>query len=188
MSAESIDREGNWGASLVSWAGLAVAGMLFATATLTPRLADLQELKNRYAECQQRLVSLDEQSEELARVCEALQSDPQFLSELAKLELSGVRKGTETIAVPLDLQLGEGNAANETGTAASTGAANHFALRWIALLAAHPRTRAALFTFAAGIGLVSLVGIRREQMNRAKSLAGNVRRGFDRLTARYRRA
>jgi hypothetical protein len=156
--------EASWTASLLTWGGLVGAGALLAIATLAPRLSDLHDLRERYAERQARLVSLEEQAETLERVCEALRTDVHFSSELAKVELSAARPGTESIAVRPELQLGApGSDAIET-TRASSDATSDL-VRWaLAWLSTHPKVRTAMLVVAAVIGFVSLVSIRREQV------------------------
>lgn len=186
MSAELSDPEGSWAGSLALWGGLAVAGMLFALATLAPRLADLEALRNRYAESQTRLVRLEEQTHDLERLCEALRTDPQFATELAKLEFSGTPQDAERIAVGPELQLGEELVASHAVTIRPAGATAELARSSFVWLSAHPRLRAAMLALAAVIGLVSLVGVDRKRLPRTHRVTMSLRNALERFAARYR--
>jgi hypothetical protein len=158
------DREASWTASLLTWGGLVGAGTLFAVATLAPRLTDLNDLHERYAVRQARLVSLEEQAETLEQVCEALRTDAHFSNELAKVELSATRPGMESIAVRPELQLRAAGSATNDATHPPYDPKSRLLRSVLAWISTHPRARTAMLAVAAAIGFVSLVGIRREQV------------------------
>ncbi|MDQ3333522.1 MAG: hypothetical protein M3552_23230, partial [Planctomycetota bacterium] len=102
----SNTRDESWGETLAFWGALLIAGGLFAAVALAPKLETLAELKLRYAENQHRLVAMERQANELQSVADALEHDPAFASELAKLEFAAGRRGDESIAVAAELRLG----------------------------------------------------------------------------------
>ena len=99
------DHNERWAVTLAFWATLLVAAALLATITLAPKLVRLADLRTAYAANQLRLVALERQANELEQVTQALQGDPRFAEELAKVEFAAVRPGAEQIAMPADLQL-----------------------------------------------------------------------------------
>ena len=183
----TVNREENWSASFLSWGGLLLAGTLFAISALAPRLEHLHELHERYAAGQAQLVFLEKQTESLEGVCEALRTDPLFTDELAKLELSAVGRGTESIAVRPELRLGVENASADTGSEARLASSQQLARATVMWISARPKVRAGMLACAAAIGLMSLIGVRPEQVESARSLVRWLRRPFVEIVARYRR-
>lgn len=186
-SQAEFDRERSWAATLASWGGLVLAGALFSLATLAPRVADLQKLRSRYAENQKRLVSLERQADDLARVAEALRTDPQFLTELAKLEFSGTLRDAEAIPVDPELRLGDGRAATNAVSFNTSTAAKEWFHALLAGLSTLPRVRAALLAVAMAIGFASLIGVREERLAVIRRLMSIAVTTVTSLTARYHR-
>jgi hypothetical protein len=177
--------EEGWPVSLLTWGGLVLAGALFASATLAPRWQALQELRSRYAENQHRLVRLDRQAEELERVIEALESDPQFATELVKLEFSASRRGDESIPVRPELQLGVDPMPVSPPPDTRSSTVVHLATFASGWLATHKVMRATMLVFAAVVGLVSLLGLTNEQAAAVRRTVAALRTAAGRFRDRY---
>jgi hypothetical protein len=81
-----------------------VAGVaLGEVAALAPRVVVWSNLRARYLDGQAELVVRQRQVQQLERVVNALERDPQFAAELARVELGASAAGSERIAVPAAL-------------------------------------------------------------------------------------
>jgi hypothetical protein len=89
--------------SLLFWLCLVIAIGLYAACTLAPRVVVWAELQARSARNQTELVNLERQAEQLARVAHALERDPTFASELARVELNAARPDGTRIPLPPSL-------------------------------------------------------------------------------------
>lgn len=100
---------GLWGAcvSLAFWLSLLTGASCFAAVALAPKLLQAQRLAALYAENQHRLSALEQQTLQLARVVQALQQDPTFVEELARVEFDAFRPGEEVLPVEPDLRLNQ---------------------------------------------------------------------------------
>lgn len=101
----TASRAGGLAISLAFWVALGTAAVLFATVNLSPRLAALLELRDEHYANQLRLVALEKQARQLERVVEALEHDPAFAAEMARLEFDALRPGEEVISVDRKLAL-----------------------------------------------------------------------------------
>jgi hypothetical protein len=73
-------------AALAFWASLFVAAGLFAVLSLAPKLRTYCKLSREYDGFEKRLASTERRTENLAKVADALEHDPQFASELARID------------------------------------------------------------------------------------------------------
>lgn len=98
-----------WGGcvSVAFWLSLLTGASCFAAVALAPKLLQAQRLAALYAENQHRLAVLEQQTLQLARVVQALQQDPSFVEELARVEFDAFRPGEEVLPVEPDLRLNQ---------------------------------------------------------------------------------
>jgi hypothetical protein len=110
----------NWLVSLLFWACLLIAVGLYGVTVLSPKLVSFLELDQEYRENQVRLVRMEQQVEYFNKVAGALEKDPAFASELARIEFNATRPGEERIAVDqrLSLQAPQPPATNPEAVAA----------------------------------------------------------------------
>ncbi|WP_145222482.1 hypothetical protein [Gimesia alba] len=94
-----------WMISLTFWIFLFIAASLFAAVVLAPRYLSYLNLQNEYLANQVQLVSLENQVEYLREIAHSLEHDPEFRSEVARVDFDAVRPGEERIAVDPDLAL-----------------------------------------------------------------------------------
>ncbi len=91
-------------AALAFWCSLLIAAGLFALLALAPKLRTYHQLARDYQGLHRQLVSTERRTESLAKVADALQHDPDFASELARINFDAP-KTEERIAVGPQLSL-----------------------------------------------------------------------------------
>jgi len=108
LSAKSNQNEESrfaWMISLTFWIFLFIAASLFAAVVLAPRYLSYLNMRNEYLTNQVQLVSLENQVEYLRQIAHSLEHDPEFRSEVARVDFDAVRPGEERISVAPDLAL-----------------------------------------------------------------------------------
>ncbi len=154
MSTErTIPDAGGWLPSLLFWACLVVSGTLYAGVALSPKVFGYLTLKHAHYENQVRLVTLERQTQYLGRVIDALESDPDFADQLARVDFDASRPGDERIAVGQELSL------DARGTDEVTLRARRIALPWyvplLSSLAEESQYRYGMLTTAAVLTVVA---------------------------------
>ena len=91
--------------SLLFWVSLLSAAFLFAAVSLSPKMLETMRLQDDYDATQFRLVQVEQQNEQLQRVVDAIRQDPDFATEMTRIEFDAVRKGEEIIPVDPELRL-----------------------------------------------------------------------------------
>ncbi len=92
-----------WLISLAFWLALFTAAGLYAVVALSPKVVTFLEEQEKYRTNQQQLVWLEQQVLDQKRVAAALQNEPEFAAEVARMELNATRPGDERIPVDGDL-------------------------------------------------------------------------------------
>ena len=105
------DSKFGWIVSLAFWLVLFGAVGIYASVSLSPKLLTYLELHNEYYVNQVRLVRIEKQVDNLSRVVVALENDPNFAAELARIDFDAERPGDERIPVDAELSL-DGRPAN----------------------------------------------------------------------------
>ena len=177
----------DWTLTFAFWSALLLAGALFAVVALAPKLRTLAELDARFAENQFRLVELERQAQDLAKVTESLENDPAFAAQLAMLEFSAGRAGDERISVPQDLQLG--TASTEAAPAATPRVSSPVVPRWLLeALATWQGLRLTLLAVAALVAVTALLALHESQAAIVRGALLRLRSGARMATTRYRRS
>lgn len=90
-----------WGGatSMLFWLVLLVAAALYAGVALAPKVLHWQRWQDHYVRQRYQLVEREEQLDALERMVAALDDDPQFVTDLARLEMDTPQPGTESIPV-----------------------------------------------------------------------------------------
>jgi hypothetical protein len=91
-------------AALAFWCCLLLAAGLFAVLSLAPKLRTYRDLAREYDMLERRLVSTERRTDSLAKVADALEHDPQFAAELARINFDAPNAG-ERIPVGPQLSL-----------------------------------------------------------------------------------
>tara|TARA_R110002095_G_scaffold121566_1_gene105759 strand:+ start:9437 stop:10036 length:600 start_codon:yes stop_codon:yes gene_type:complete len=94
-----------WIISMTFWIFLFIAASMFAAVVLAPRYLSYLKLRNEYLANQVQLVSLENQVEYLKQIAHSLEHDPEFRSEVARVDFDAVCPGEERISVDPDLAL-----------------------------------------------------------------------------------
>ncbi|GAB4148986.1 MAG: hypothetical protein Tsb009_23070 [Planctomycetaceae bacterium] len=102
--SQSSSRYG-WIVSLAFWLALFVAVGLYGAVTLAPKMLKHEETRKSYLENQMGLVRLESRVEYLNRVADAMENDPHFSRELARMEFNASHSDGERIPVNYELTL-----------------------------------------------------------------------------------
>ncbi|MEX0715831.1 MAG: hypothetical protein WD066_04555 [Planctomycetaceae bacterium] len=88
-----------WIVSVLFWLCLLLAVGMYGAVALAPKYLDFLELRAAHHAGQVRLLALDRQTRTLSQVEKALESDPAFVAELARIDFDAAAPGEERIAV-----------------------------------------------------------------------------------------
>jgi cell division protein FtsB len=94
-----------WTTSLAFWFSLLVAVLLYASVTLSPKALVYLEFRDSHHANQVQLVELEREVGHLEKTADALQHDPNFAAEMARIHFDAVRPGEERIPVDQKLHL-----------------------------------------------------------------------------------
>ena len=168
--------------SLVFWSCLLLAASLFASVALATKLAESLRLRDLYAVNQLELVAMERQNEQLQQVVQAIQHDPDFATELTRIEFDAVRPDEEIIPVTASLKL-------ETRGAEVPHRQPVLPLAWyrpwIALLADNGPLRAKLLSAAALLVVISFTWLQPASAERFERQAKPVVTAWQALRSRY---
>ena len=168
--------------SLVFWSCLLLAASLFASVALATKLAESLRLRDLYAVNQIELVAMERQNEQLQQVVQAIQHDPDFATELTRIEFDAVRPDEEIIPVTASLKL-------ETRGAEVPHVQPVLPLAWyrpwIALLADNGPLRAKLLSAAALLVVISFTWLQPASAERFERTAKPVVTAWQALRSRY---
>ena len=107
MNNDSTTSESNggWVISLAFWLTLLFAAGLYGLVALSPKLLAFLELRRTHHNIQVRLVSLEDEVQDLQTIVDSLEHDPDFVRKLAQVEFGTAKSEEERIAVDEPLQL-----------------------------------------------------------------------------------
>lgn len=91
--------------SLAFWLCLLLSAGLFATVALAPKYLVYMQLRGQFDTHQSRLAELEQEAEQIQRVIDAINRDPDFASELTRIEFDAIRPGEEVLPVDAELEL-----------------------------------------------------------------------------------
>jgi len=94
-----------WTVSLWFWLCLLFAASLYGVVALTPGWSASLKMQDEYDRNQRQLVALEQRTGYLRQVVDALQTDPNFAAELARVDFDAAHPGDERIPVGPDLVL-----------------------------------------------------------------------------------
>jgi cell division protein FtsB len=172
-----------WFVSFLFWGQLMVAGILYGSVAMAPKLSTYVELDDEYVAGQTELVQLERQVFELRKITESLEQDPGLLEELARIDLDATRPGEELIPLQDNLTLQSRITRQYTATSHSTG--QWYSPFLIAFATDHQLRMMSLF-FAAGLVLVAFTFFQPSQAERFSSGWKNLRDSSAAMLARYR--
>ncbi|MGZ0171848.1 MAG: FtsB family cell division protein [Planctomycetales bacterium] len=172
-----------WFVSFLFWGQLMVAGILYGSVAMAPKLATYVELDDDYVTTQTELVQLERQVFELRKITESLEQDPGLLEELARIDLDATRPGEEQIPLQDNLTLQSRITRQYTATAHST---EQWYSPFLTAFATDHQLRMMSLLAAAGLVLVAFTFFQPSQAERFSSGWKNLRDGSSAMLARYR--
>jgi len=160
-----------------------VAGILYGSVAMAPKLSACVELNNEYVTAQSELVRLERQVFELRKITESLEQDPGLLEELARIDLDATRPGEELIPLQDNLTLQSRVARPYTATLQST---EQWYQPFLTAFATDHQLRTMSLVMAAGLVLVAFTFFQPSQAVRFSIGWKNLREGTSTMLARYR--
>ena len=183
--SESHESRLGWLVSLLFWSCLLIAATCYALVALAPKLVTHFGIReDRYAN-QVRLVALERQVSYLERVVQALESDPAFAAQLARIDFDASRPGEERIAVGAELSL---NAREVAASDHVDEVQSHWYAPALQRLANDTKLRRQLLVVAALLTVFSFTFLQESQSPQLEAAAGKVQSGAGWLARRYRKS
>ena len=165
-----------WMISLTFWILLFIAASLFAAVVLAPRYLSYLNLRNEYLTNQVQLVSLENQVEYLKEIAHSLENDPEFRSEVARVDFDATSPGEERIAVEPDhaLDVPQWNP-NQKASVTMLG-----------VLSENQNVRSSILLTAAVIIVLAFTFLHESQTPQLETVTRSTRNLFAVLLSRYR--
>lgn len=161
------------------------AAALYATVALSSKLVIYLHIRNEHYQTQVKLVTLERRVMYLKKVIYALEHDPEFAAEQARVELGAVRPGEDQIAVDESLHF-------TPDPDFDPSAFRENILPWYTTLlevfATQPSTRRGFLIVAAVMSLLAFTFFQESQTSQLVACARTVKHGWIRATSRYRKA
>ena len=171
----------SWVVAILFWGMMLTAGVLYAAVALSPKLYVYLHLRDEHYRTQVKLVTLERRVMYLKKVMHALEHDPGFAAEQARVELGAARPGEERVAVDERLHF----------------APDHFdpkafresILPWytpmLQVFAGDSKTRRTLLIAAAFFSVFAFTFLQESQASQLFACARTVKNGWLKTTARY---
>ncbi|MDA0282756.1 MAG: septum formation initiator family protein [Planctomycetota bacterium] len=172
-----------WVVSFLFWGQLLLAGSLYGSVAMAPKLARYVELNDEYVAAQTQLVRLEQQVLELRKITESLERDPSLLEELARIDLDATRPGEEQIPLQDDLTL-QSRISTQRVTVLETSIEWYLPL--LMEMATDRQLRTTSLLVAAVLVLVAFTFFQPSQAVRFSTGWQNLRYGSSSMLRRYR--
>lgn len=160
-----------------------VAGGLYGSVAMAPKLTTYVELDDEYVTAQTELVQLERQVFELRKITDSLEQDPGLLEELARINLDATRPGEEQIPLQDNLTLQSRITRQYVATSQSS---SQWYSPFLTAFATDHQLRMMSLLFAAGLVLVAFTFFQPSQAKRFSVGWKNFRDGSASMLARYR--
>ncbi len=175
--------EGSWAVAVLFWGTILIAAFLYAAVALSPKLVFYLNLRNDHYQTQVELVTLERKVMYLRKVMHALENDPSYTAEQARVELGTERPGDERIAVDQSLHLA-GDADFDPSLFKKS------ILPWytelLKVFANDAKTRRGFLITAVGIVLFAFTFFQESQTSQLLKCVRSVKHAWLKATARYR--
>lgn len=160
-----------------------VAGALYAAVALSPKLVVYLHLRDEHYRTQVKLVTLEHRVLYLKKVMHALEHDPNFAAEQARVELGAERPGDERIAVDESLHFTP-DADFDPSVFKSSILPWYISL--LEVFATDQKTRRGLLIAAACLSLFAFTFLQESQASQLLACFQGVRNCWCQATSRYR--
>ena len=181
---EAGEPERAWLVSLSFWLCLLTAAGMYASVSLAPKFLTYLTLRHQHATNRVELVRLQRQVHYLSKVGEALENEPDFAAELARIDFDAARPGDERIPVDRTLSL-DARAEPDQELPAVT-------LPWytplVELLAGHRRLRTVTLVAAALLTLFAFTFLHDSQARQIHTTTETLRSSLRCFARRYRKS
>ena len=159
-----------------------LAASLFASVALATKLAESLRLRDLYAVNQVELIAMERQNEQLHQVVQAIEHDPDFATELTRIEFDAVRPDEEIIPVIASLKL---ETRGMEPSRAPPVPPRAWYRPWIALLSENGSLRTKLLGAAALLVVLSFTWLQPASAERFERQAKPVVSAWQALRNRY---
>lgn len=173
-----------WVVSLLFWLSLLTSAGLYGLVSLAPSLEAQIELKRQEHLNQIHLLHLERQVRYLGQVVEALEHDPQFREELARVEFSADRPGFERLPVDPHLSLDARPARHQLVQDLDPAP---WYVPYLVAFGQRGAARRNSVMFAAGLVIVAFTFLHESQARQLWGLICRLRGGVRNFLARYRK-
>lgn len=173
----------SWMISLTFWILLFLAASLFAAVVLSPRYLSYLELRNEYLSNQVQLVTLENQVEYLKQIAHSLEHDPEFRSEVARVDFDAVRPGEERITVDPDLAL---NLPQWNPQRKIPVTSRAWYVPMLSVLSENQKVRSSILLTAAVIVVVSFTFLHESQSQQLETVTRSTKDVLSLFLSRYR--
>lgn len=171
--------------SAAFWLCLFAAAGLYAAVALAPKFHTYLQLKKQHRGGQIELVQLEQQVHYLQKVVHALETEPAFSAELARIDFDAARPGDERIPVDPSLRLDD--RPHEAAPMASLPV-SYWYEPFLDPLARNAHLRGGLLAMAAVLVVGAFTFLQESQTPAAvRSADGALRRCLNALAERYRK-
>lgn len=174
---------GSWVVAFLFWGTMLVAGGLYAAVALSPKLIVYLHLRDEHYRTQVELVTLEHRVLYLKKVMHALENDPEFAAEHARVELGAERPGDERIAVDERLHFTPDAEFDPSVFQTSI-------LPWytplLEVFATDRKTRQGLLIAAVSLSLFAFTFLQDSQVPQLLGVFRGIKNFWLRATARYR--
>ena len=182
--SEAGEPKGAWLISLSFWLCLLAAAGLYGSVSLAPKLLTYLTLRHQYDTNQVQLVKLQGQVHYLSKVGKALENEPDFAAELARVDFDAARPGEERIPVGRTLSLDARTEPDQPLRAVT--------LPWytplVRVLTDHRRLRTAALAAAILLALFAFTFLHDSQTRQIHTATETLRCGLRRFAHRYRKS
>lgn len=172
-----------WFVSFLFWGQLMVAGILYGSVAIAPKLLTYVELDDEYVTGQTELVQLERQVFELRKITESLEKDRSLLEELARIDLDASRPGEKLIPLQDNLTLQSRITRPFNAAAQST---EQWYSPFLSAFALNHQLRTTSLLVAAVLVLVAFTFFQPSQAERFSSGWNSFQEGTSTLLTRYR--
>ncbi len=173
----------SWVVAILFWGMILTAGACYAAVALSPKLSAYLHLRDEHYRTQVELVTLERRVQYLKKVMHALEHDPGFAAEQARVELGAARPGEERLAVDESLHFVPDPDFDPDQFRESI-------LPWytplVEVFAGNPQTRRGLLIAASFFALFAFTFLQESQVPQLLTCARTVKNGWLKASARYR--
>ncbi len=146
--------------SLLGWTSILLAGAIYATLTLSPRIVLSEALTRQHAASRARVDELYLQTQQMERAVDTLESDPRLLEEIARSEWKVESADEETITVDADLQANLAQVATQPSIEMARPPGY---IVWLRSVSRDESLRGKLMLAAIGLSLVAILSAPRDR-------------------------